>query len=195
MQTEILGRQIFGKRQVKYFLDSFAKATAEKFRCLLVDLSPHSDPTYKLRSYILPGQLIIVYLPENPRSVNNSISAGKGNMNPLIKKERYFLILLVSTTVKQKKALLRAIEKSQLRAIVQIVYNLMTGYRALPENERKRLARRKTVIRQFVSQGISLKKRKELLLKYYKYILPFISAIQGQLFNNGRQGARTRSKK
>ena len=27
LQTEILGRQIFGKRQVKYFLDSFTKAT------------------------------------------------------------------------------------------------------------------------------------------------------------------------
>lgn len=63
LQMEILGRQIFGS-QVKYFLDSFKKATAEKFRCLLVDLSPHSDPKYKIRTNILPGQLMIVYLPE-----------------------------------------------------------------------------------------------------------------------------------
>lgn len=63
MQIERLGRQIFSG-QVKYFLDAYKKATAEKFQCLLVDLSPHSDPTYKLRTNILPGQLMIVYLPE-----------------------------------------------------------------------------------------------------------------------------------
>ena len=73
MQIEMLGRQIFGSKmtggqksggQLKYFLDSFEKATSQKFRCLLVDLSPHSDPTYKLRTNILPGQLMIVFLPE-----------------------------------------------------------------------------------------------------------------------------------
>ena len=63
--TEILGRQIFGKWQIKYFLDSFERETSQKYRCLLVDLSPHSDPTYKLRTNILPGQLMTVYLPEN----------------------------------------------------------------------------------------------------------------------------------
>lgn len=62
LQIETLGRQIFSG-QVKYFLDAFKKATAEKFGCLLVDLSPHSDPTYKLRTNILPGQLMTVYLP------------------------------------------------------------------------------------------------------------------------------------
>ena len=126
LQVEILGRQIFGKRQLKYFLDSFAKATAEKYRCLLVDLSPHSDLTYKLRTNLT-------------RSVYDSFPARKGNINRLIKKEKYFLRLLISTTLKQKKALLQAIEKPQLRAIVQIVYNRMIGYRALPENYRKRL--------------------------------------------------------
>ena len=54
-------------------------------------------------------------------------------MNRSIKKEKYFLRLLVSTTVKQKKALLQAIEKRQLRPSLQIVYNLMVGYRALPD--------------------------------------------------------------
>ena len=65
LSTKILGRQIFGKRQIKYFLNSFERAISQKNRCLLVDLSPHSDPTYKLRTNILPGQLMTVYLPEN----------------------------------------------------------------------------------------------------------------------------------
>lgn len=66
-------------------------------------------------------------------------------MNRLIKMEKYFLGLLVSTTVKQKKALLQDKEKPHLWAIVQIVYNLMVGNSALPE---KKVSKRKTVIRQ-----------------------------------------------
>lgn len=114
-------------------------------------------------------------------------------MNQSIKKEVDFLSLLLNTSDKQRKALLHTIQKSQLRAIVQIVYNLLGGYHPLPEKDKKRLATRKTVIRQFVSRGISLKKRKELLFKYYKYILPFIKAIRGELFKNGtRTGAGTK---
>ena len=114
-------------------------------------------------------------------------------MNQLIKKEIDFLRLLVTTTDKQRRALLHAIEKSQLRAIVQIVYNLMIGFITLPQKDKNKLAKRKTVIRQFVSKGISFKKRKELLLKYYKYILLFINAIKGKLFKNGTgTGARTK---
>ena len=63
LQTEILGRQIFGG-QVKLFLDAFKKATAEKFGYLLIDLSPHSYHKYKLRTKILGGELMTVYLPE-----------------------------------------------------------------------------------------------------------------------------------
>ena len=62
-QLQCLGRQIF-PNQVKYFMDAYKKATAKKYGYLLIDLSPHSDPQYKLRSNILPGQLMTVYLPE-----------------------------------------------------------------------------------------------------------------------------------
>ena len=88
---EILGRQIFGKQQVKYFIDTFQKATSQKYRCLLVDISPHSDPTYKQKNQHLT-------MP-----VNDSVSVRKGNRNQLIKKEKYFLRLLVTTTIKQIK--------------------------------------------------------------------------------------------
>lgn len=102
-------------------------------------------------------------------------------MNNLIRKEIYFLRLLLHTSNRQKKVLLQSIEKSQLRAIVQIVYNLMQGYRSLPEKDKQQLAKRKAVIRQFVSKNISFRKRKALLFKYYKFILPFIDAIKNEL--------------
>lgn len=63
LQIQNLGRQIF-PGQVKYFLSAYKKATTEPYRPLVVDLSPHSDPTYKLRTDILPDQLMIVYQPE-----------------------------------------------------------------------------------------------------------------------------------
>ena len=105
-------------------------------------------------------------------------------MSQLIKKEKDFLRLLLNTTDKQKKSLLESIEKPQLKAIVQIAYNILLGHRSLAEKDKKRLARRKTVIRQFVSKGISLRKRKELLLKHFRYILPLIDVVKSELLNS-----------
>jgi hypothetical protein len=102
-------------------------------------------------------------------------------MNPLIRKEKDFLLLLLHTSDKQKKVLIQNIEKLQLSAIVQIVYNILIGVRPLTEKDKKHVIKRKLIIRQFVSKGLSLKKRKELLLKYFKYILPFIAAVKSEL--------------
>lgn len=102
-------------------------------------------------------------------------------MDSLVKREKYYLLLLLHSSNKQKKVLLNSIHSSQLRAIVQIVYNIMHGYIALGDIEKRRLSKRKFVIRQFISKGIALKKRKELLLKYHNYILPFIRVIEEEL--------------
>lgn len=63
-QIQTLGRQIFPGK-LKYFMESYRKATAEKYNPLIVDLSPHSNPLYKIRMHILPGQLMTVFLPEH----------------------------------------------------------------------------------------------------------------------------------
>ena len=102
-------------------------------------------------------------------------------MNQLIKKEKYFLRLILHTSSKQRIALFKQIETSQLRAIVQIVYNVLLGNRSMTEKDKKQLAKRKSVIRQFVSKGISLKKRKALLLNYHRYIVPFIEVVKSEL--------------
>lgn len=64
LQVQILGRQIFPD-QSRYFADAYSKATKEKYSYLLIDINPHSDPKYKLRTNILPGQTMTVYLPDN----------------------------------------------------------------------------------------------------------------------------------
>ena len=65
LQIRTLGKQIF-PGQLPYFMDAYHKATAPKYTYLVIDPSPHaSDPSYKLRTNILPGQLPTVYLPAN----------------------------------------------------------------------------------------------------------------------------------
>ena len=63
LQVQRLGRQIF-PRQLNYFMEAYRKATEKQYEYLLVDLSPHSDPKYKLRTHTLPYQSMIVYAPD-----------------------------------------------------------------------------------------------------------------------------------
>ena len=64
MQVQTLGRQIMPGKTA-YFLDAYRKATSRNYGYLLIDVSPHSNPQYKLRTNILPNQLMIVYKPND----------------------------------------------------------------------------------------------------------------------------------
>ena len=67
LQIQTLAKQIM-PGDTQYFMSSFKQATQEKYSYLLVDLSPHSQfPEYKLRSDILPTQILKEYLPENTK--------------------------------------------------------------------------------------------------------------------------------
>lgn len=63
MQVQTLGRQIFPANSA-FFMSAYRMATSERYNPLIIDLSPHSDPQYKLRSHIFPDQLPIIYQPE-----------------------------------------------------------------------------------------------------------------------------------
>ena len=63
MQVRTLGRQIFGG-DVNYYLQAYKMATDVRYGYILIDLSSHSNPLYKLRSNIIPPQYTSVYLPE-----------------------------------------------------------------------------------------------------------------------------------
>lgn len=102
-------------------------------------------------------------------------------MNQLIKKEKDFLRLLLSTSIKQKQALIKTVGDSQLKAIVQIVYNVLIGNRYLSEKDKKELSRHKNVIRRFVKKRISQSERKQILYKYIRYILKYLSVVRSEL--------------
>lgn len=66
LQIQTLARQMF-PGETKYFMDAYKKATKKKYNFLLVDISSHSDPLYKLRTDIFPDQLMIVFRPEKEK--------------------------------------------------------------------------------------------------------------------------------
>lgn len=63
-QVSMLGRQIFGPRDIKYFMDAYEKATSERYGYLIINLHPSTrEKEYKLVTKILPGENTVVYMP------------------------------------------------------------------------------------------------------------------------------------
>ena len=62
LQIQTLAKQMFPS-SVKYFMDAFHKSTDPPYGYLVVDCHPKSNPRYKLRTHILPGQLTSVFVP------------------------------------------------------------------------------------------------------------------------------------
>ena len=63
LQLNTLGRQIL-PGQSKYFMAAYEQATSKKYGYLLIDLSPHTDKTYLLRTNIFVGEDVIIDLPK-----------------------------------------------------------------------------------------------------------------------------------
>ena len=61
-QALCFASQIF-PGQTDYFKDAYDKATGKRYGYLLVDLSPHTDKKYQLRTHIFPGEDTVIYLP------------------------------------------------------------------------------------------------------------------------------------
>lgn len=63
-QVSHLGRQLFpGKNQ--FLIQAYQDATRIPYSYILIDMSPHSEDKYRLRTRILPGEDPIVYTPRN----------------------------------------------------------------------------------------------------------------------------------
>ena len=60
-QIITLGKQIFPGK-VKSFQESYNDATTKKYGYLLVDLSPHTEDMYRLRTLVMPGEDTVIYV-------------------------------------------------------------------------------------------------------------------------------------
>ena len=62
-QISFLARQIF-PRKGNVLIDCYNDATNRKYGYLIVDMSPHSEDIYRLRTLVMPGEDPIVYTPK-----------------------------------------------------------------------------------------------------------------------------------
>lgn len=64
LQINYLGRQIF-PGQSHFLVSSYQDCMKEKYGYLMVDLSPHGDEKYRVRTRIFPGEFPIIYQPRS----------------------------------------------------------------------------------------------------------------------------------
>jgi len=62
-QISYLGRQLFGKK-ANTVDESYLDCMRKPYGYLLIDLSPHTDDRFRLRSEIFPGEYPVIYQPK-----------------------------------------------------------------------------------------------------------------------------------
>ena len=102
-------------------------------------------------------------------------------MNSLLKREQPFLRLFMTASNEQKKALVKTITTSQMRAVIQIVYNIILGSRNLSELNKKKVRRYKPIILRFIEKGKPLQIRRSILLKDLSIFVLLVQTVRDEL--------------
>ena len=91
----------------------------------------------------------------------------------MVRKHLPLFEILISSSDNQRQAVLKTLADSQLKAILEAIYNVLKGTCPLRDKERNKSVPFKTVIRRIVSDGLTQKQRKRLLSKHH-HLLPFL---------------------
>ena len=108
-------------------------------------------------------------------------------MRGIVLKEAYFIALLLRTNKWQRRALLQTITKKQLRALIEVAYNVLHGYGHTAEKDMPCLKRYQSIIRRLVAKGLSTRKRKDLLTKYISIISKLLKGIEKNIVIQWRE--------
>ena len=101
-------------------------------------------------------------------------------MNALLQREGFFLGYLLNTkNKKQRGVLLRTIDKRQLQALIELIYNALNGFEIT--NQTHTLKRYKEALRKLVSKKLSKKERVKLLLRYFAAILILLNNVKSKI--------------
>ena len=98
-------------------------------------------------------------------------------MRQKILNEAYFVGLLRAEK-RQRRVLLKTITDKQMKALIEIVYNILQGYGSLTDKDKMYLKKYQSVIRRFTDKRVSSKQRKRLLEKYVHIFARLLKAIQ-----------------
>ena len=103
-------------------------------------------------------------------------------MSRLIKKHWSYLQLLMNTASKQqRKQLLDTITNDQLRALTEVIVNLLQSILPIATSHKPKLKRHRIIIRQLGDTEISSKKKRELLCKHGVVIANLLKAVEPAL--------------
>lgn len=103
-------------------------------------------------------------------------------MSQLVKKHwSYFQLLMTTTSKIQRKQLLDTITNDQLRALVQIVVNLLRSVLPLSPGNKTKVKKHRTFIRKLGNTAISLKQKKLLLCRQGTVIVLLLKSVEPAL--------------
>lgn len=74
--------------------------------------------------------------------------------------------LLVETTEAQRLAILKTSTPSQIRSLLEAIYNVLKGTCPISDKAKKKLYRQRTTIRRLVSKDLTLQQRQRLLVRH-----------------------------
>ena len=101
-----------------------------------------------------------------------------------------FLHLYIRSSPSQHHALIESMSKTQLHALLEVIFNVLKGTIKLSMSNKTLLSRYKKIIRQVVDRHISSKNKQDLLQKYRK-IFRLIVRLCLKRIEDERYGTRT----
>lgn len=102
-------------------------------------------------------------------------------MSSNILKEAHFVGLLLKAEKHQRAALLNTMSNDQMRALVEIIYNVLHGYGHITDHDKRYLKYHKNIIRQLVVKALAAKRRKKLLRRYYSVVSRLLKVIHNNI--------------
>ena len=98
-------------------------------------------------------------------------------MSRLLDTHQHFLHLLLVAKKDQRKALLRTIDKSQLKVLTEIAHNVLKGTVALSEEEKKTLRKYRKIIVTLGSRRGTRKSKLEVIRRGAKAVFELVKVV------------------
>lgn len=98
-----------------------------------------------------------------------------------MKRQIWYLHLLMTSTSSQKKALLDTITNEQLKALTEVTHNLLQGRIPITESQKRNLRKHKTFLRILGNSKIPYSKKREALCQKGAVITSVLKVAAPQL--------------
>jgi hypothetical protein len=88
----------------------------------------------------------------------------------VVKESKHFLILLSTCEVRQRKAIIQSISKTQFLALCELILNILNGTSVLRKDTIDRLQRSRGIVRDWADRRISKSTKLSSFLRHQKLI-------------------------